>query len=962
MSLKRIYLLIISILFFNLKTEAQLILNTTQTPQQLVNDVLLGAGVTAFNITFNGAPIAIGKFVSIGTNIGLDSGIVMTTGTVLDQGASLGPSGPANQLMSFDNGAPGDAALTAIAGNNTFNASVLEFDFIPVSDTVQFRYVFASEEYPNFCCGNFNDVFAFILTGVSTPFPATNIALLPLTPPIPVTINNVHNGAANNGPCTNCQFYNNNTANGMNAQNGQFVRFNGFTNVLTAMSPVICGETYHIKMAIADVFDRIYDSGVFLEAGSFSGGSVQIATTINSGGYDSLLYEGCGNMTVLLNRAGNITTSDTVFLSTSGQAIEGVNYDSLPPFLIFAPGVTQVSFTIQANHDTISQGIQNAQIQFTSNNSCLSSSVSTYDFVISDLPPVDVRLSNDTTVCFGETLNIQAIASGGVLNSNQYFYDWNNGTSVGQNLSFTVLSDTTIYVTATDVCGLIFDTDSMSIVASQSITAGISNDTIICIGDQITLTANGGTSYIWTPGNALNVNNAANVQTNINNTTTFTVIVGAGSCIDTASVTVEIRQLPNVQVTPNAPIICKTNSVNLNLSGAVTYQWTPHNTLQVINNTSAVANTMTTRQYNVRGFDDIGCRKDTSVIVTVRPELDITLFNPSIEVCSLSRTEPIIPIVTGGDGNYTFEWFPNADLSSTSDSVITASPSNTMYLKLRVTDGCNSPAVLDSILITVLNLPATNYSINTDTACMPATIFFDHSNALTGSSCIWDFGNGIFSGDCNTNYYYPDAGLYNTRLSVIDSNGCEDSTNIIPITVLQRPVANFYFTPENTDALNPNISFIDQSSSDVVNWYWNFANLDTSTQTNPYFSFPDSGYYLVELVVENDLNCLDTTYDSVRIKPAMILYIPTAFTPTNEDGLNDVFKAYGYGFEQFNIKIFSRWGIKVFESNDINIGWDGTYKGNLVPKGNYIYQVEALGPDFLEFRKIGNIVIIRGND
>ena len=944
---------------FHLNSKAQLILTTTQTPQQLVNDVLLGGGVTATNITFNGAPIAIGKFVSQGTNIGLDSGVVMTTGTVLDQGTDLGPAGPNNQLQSFNNGAPGDPDLTAIAGNVTQNASILEFDFVPVSDTIQFNYVFASEEYPNFCCGAFNDVFAFILSGVSTPFPPTNIALLPITPPLPVTIENVNNGVANNGPCTNCAFYNNNTANGMNAQNGQFVRYRGFTNVLTATAQVICGETYHIKMAVADVTDAVWDSGVFLEAGSFTGGSVQIGTVINSGGIDSLIYEGCGDMTVFLNRAGNISTQDTAFISTSGVAIEGVDYNSLPPFLVFPPGASQVSFNIQANFNPTPQGIRNAVINFTSNNNCLNSSVTSLEIFISDLPDIDVRLPNDTTVCVGETITINP-TSNGSINNNNYLYDWNNGASNGQSLTFTILQDTTIYVEATDSCGLRFDTDSMTIIASQSITAGVTNDTTICIGDQINLTATGGTSYLWFPSNTLNTNNAATVTTSTTQSTTYNVIVGAGSCIDSATVTVNVRQLPNITISPNAPTICKTNDVQLNLNGGDTYQWVPNTTLQIIDSVTANANPMTTTTYTVRGFDDIGCRKDTTVTVTVQPFVEID-FNQTIEMCSLSRTEDIIPVVNGGDGNYQFEWFPNADLSSTTDSIINASPDSTLFLKLRVTDGCNSPAALDSILITVLDLPDTDYSLNTDTACMPATIEFNHPSQ-NGSSCVWDFGNGIFSGDCNTSYFYTDEGIYNTKLTVIDSNACKDSIMLIPINILRRPTANFYYTPQNADALNPNISFVNQSTTDVEHWYWDFAGLDTSTATNPFYTFPDSGQYLVELIVENELNCFDTTNKIVSIKPAIMLYVPTAFTPSNEDGLNDVFKAKGVGFDTFNMKIYSRWGLKIFESNDINIGWDGTVNGKLVPAGNYIYQIEAIGPDFLEFRDVGNFVVIRGID
>lgn len=253
-------------------TSAQ-ITTSSATPAQLVGNVLLGQGVVSSGITYTGYVDAIGSFAS-GTagvpGIGFDSGVVMTTGTMLAvdpiHGAGRGPQGPAGQSASVDNGAAGDADLTTLVGRATYNASVLEFDFVAPSDTIKFDYVFASEEYPEYVGSPYNDAFAFFLTGVTVALPTRNLARLPNTT-TPVQINTVNNGSTNSGPCTNCTYYVDNTG-------GTCTSYDGFTTVLSAQHAVVAGETYHIKLVIADVSDSALDSAVFLRMHSFTSSDV----------------------------------------------------------------------------------------------------------------------------------------------------------------------------------------------------------------------------------------------------------------------------------------------------------------------------------------------------------------------------------------------------------------------------------------------------------------------------------------------------------------------------------------------------------------------------------------------------------------------------------------------------------------------------------------------------------------
>ena len=140
----------------------QLTTSTAQAPDALVQNVLLGSGVTVSNISFNGVPVTIGSFNASNTNLGIDEGIIMTTGTILNVPGE-GPHGPNNSPgAGKDNSAPGYPLLSNLIGNiATYDAAILEFDFVPYSDSVKFNYVFGSEEYPEYVSSTFNDAFAF---------------------------------------------------------------------------------------------------------------------------------------------------------------------------------------------------------------------------------------------------------------------------------------------------------------------------------------------------------------------------------------------------------------------------------------------------------------------------------------------------------------------------------------------------------------------------------------------------------------------------------------------------------------------------------------------------------------------------------------------------------------------------------------------------------------------------------
>jgi hypothetical protein len=342
----------------------QLTTSTALTPTQLVENVLVGNGVAVSNVSYTGHAEAIGSFNGASTNLGLGTGIVLTTGTVLDAGGLFGGNGPHGPNDSgsagTDNGTPGYAALTSLAGSTTHNAAILEFDFVPQSDSVRFRYVFGSDEYPEFVDGGFNDAFAFFISGPG--FGGTyNMATIPGGGGV-VSIDNINNGPSNTGPCQNCAYYVNN-GNGSSApQNGSsfYIQYDGFTVVMEAAAQVQCGETYHLVISIADAGDGAYDSGIFLEANSLASfAPIEMTSALTNNMYSdvSQLAEGCETVTVTVSRIASLaTTALTIPITVLGTATEGVDYSNLPNSVNFAAGQTTVTFTFTVTSDMLAEG------------------------------------------------------------------------------------------------------------------------------------------------------------------------------------------------------------------------------------------------------------------------------------------------------------------------------------------------------------------------------------------------------------------------------------------------------------------------------------------------------------------------------------------------------------------------------------------------------------------------------
>lgn len=496
-----------------------IVVSPTQTPQQLVNNVLLGAGVVASNITINGVPgLATTPFGNIAAFSNANPTFPMTSGLVLTTGDAAGAMGPniggSTTNPGTSQSVAGDPELNAIANGNITNGVVLEFDFVPAGDTLIFNYLFGSDEYTEFSPSNFNDAFGIFLwgPGISGPFPLAgypnggdNLAVIPGG--IPVTINNVN-------WVTNTQYYVFNEA----PQDTYLdaIEYDGTTVKLTASASVQCNQTYHIKFAIANVFDQAYDSGVFLEAGSFSSAAVSVAVATVSG--DTTIVEGCTYADFIFTRP-EAQSNDTLIINYTivGSAIEGVDYNNMVNPIVFLPGQDTVILNLTPTQDGLNEGFESVIISVSIVNPCGDTITSQGTIYIGDGPLINI-LENDPLVqCYPDSVLLTASASGGY---GPYNFNWTtlSGSQVSTNDSvFVNVTQNGIVqylVTAVDQCNF-SQTDTASVTVNQAISIDAINMTEATCLPTGTLSAivsgtTGNVTYSWSNGqNGQNIQNLA---------------------------------------------------------------------------------------------------------------------------------------------------------------------------------------------------------------------------------------------------------------------------------------------------------------------------------------------------------------------------------------------------------------------------------------------------------------------
>lgn len=748
---------------------AQLTANNTLTPTQLVNNILLGSGVTASNITFTGANVSRSSFTCAGAcNLGVSNGVFLSSGE------ALGTLAPASFFKSTDVGSAGDAQLDAIVNPQvTQDAAILEFDFTVASDSVKFEYVFGSEEYNDYVNTQFNDVFAFFISGPGIAG-TQNIALIPSTT-TPVSINTVNNGGpfagASTGPCTNCLYYDDNIG-------GNSVFMDGFTTVLTAKAAVQPCQTYHIKLAIADVSDGAFDSGVFLKGGSFSSlGQISLFANGIAQPNNATVY-GCtgSSINLCLNPATNYSWSNSSVTQCitvdENNLAPGGNYQA---YVVGAGGCFAFTTTVNVQFVTPSATITpsgptalcpGSDVTLTANagNTYLwNTGATTQSIVVSTAGNYTVTVSNGPSCSavsapIAVTVGSAAAQITGVLSlcngSNTTLtanlgqsYLWNTG-AVTQSINVANAGNYTVTVTQAGGCTA---SATASVAVNANPVPAITGTLSFCQGSNTSINAGPGfTSYLW---------NTGAITANLNVTTggTYTVTVtNASGCSASTSAVVVANPVP-APVIAGVTSFCAGGNTTLNAGGGYTgYLWNTGATTQNINITTGGNYTVTVTNAN-------SCTALANVLVTVNA-LPIPNITGTFAFCQGSNTT-----INAGAGYSSYLWSNGAITQN-----ITVSNGNTYTVTVTNAAGCTNT---DSQIITVNPNPAPSITGITSICQGTNTIL----NAGAGySSYQWSTGGSGANLTVNTSGTYT--------VTVTDANSCTGTTSAnVTVNALPAP-------------------------------------------------------------------------------------------------------------------------------------------------------------------------------
>ncbi|MCI5056132.1 MAG: gliding motility-associated C-terminal domain-containing protein, partial [Flavobacteriales bacterium] len=272
---------------------------------------------------------------------------------------------------------------------------------------------------------------------------------------------------------------------------------------------------------------------------------------------------------------------------------------------------------------------------------------------------------------------------------------------------------------------------------------------------------------------------------------------------------------------------------------------------------------------------------------------------------------------------------------------------------------CGATATTD---ITVYEVPTARFVSDTNQGCVPVRISFSNQSSGTFNSCLWDFGDGNTSTDCDPNHEFESPGLYDVSLTVTNQHCSDQNTIVDMIEVMGYPKADFNYTPDFPSVKDPIIDFTNLSL-DADSFYWSFDSYGNSSEEHPSFEFPsDQGRdYEICLEAYNKAGCDASICKVIFIKGEFYIYVPNAFTP-NEDGTNDGFKPVMSGEQptDYTLMIFNRWGDKVFETTDNTEFWDGTVSGVAAQQDVYIWKVELFDTANNKFIKLsGHVTLIR---
>lgn len=835
--MKKVLLLITAVigLIIN-ETTAQLTIVNNSNATQLAQ-LLAGNGVTISNAVKNCPNAALGSFSNGNTtNLGLNSGVVLTTGTVTPV------AGPGTNFASTDNTNGTDATLNGISAAPTQDVCVLEFDIIPQGNVLNFRYVFGSEEYPEYVCSGFNDVFGFFVSGPNPGggnYTNTNIATIPSTT-LPVAINTVNSGTPGGGyTASGCQslaysqYYVDNTG-------GAFIVYDGFTTILNSTIGVVPCQSYHIKLAIGDAGDGVFDSGVFIEASSFVSQSSSVTASYDAGFTST--FEGCVGGVFTINVPNLATSSTAINYTISGSATNGVDYPTLSGTTYVNPGTSTALVYIDPFADGLPEGTETVTI--TINDPCTGLPVASATININD-KPVDTAYASASAACVGG--QVQLTATGGGT------YSWTPTTGLSNPTSATptaTITSTTTY-TAEITFGDCVSQRPVTIVADSISVDIIATSPIVCPGSVDTLFAapDGGInplSYQWSPGGSVSNPTSQLVTTSPTTNTTYTVVVTDGiGCTASDTYSISVNTNLTISLGPDVNVCPEDVPYTLTVPGGPydSYSWSNGDTTaSVVVNSSG--------SYSVTVVEGL-CTytSDTINIINVIP------VDPALaDAFFCSGTQATLSAA----GNLTnIVW----NTGATTSSITVTVPGDYFYT---AEDGNGCAVESDTATVTEVPSPSVNASATPDTICPGGTSVL-RSGAAQGLSYNWSNGANTSTTSVTTagTYYltvsdavcssYDTVTVYEYAnpqpLVTADTTVCNGES--VTFTLVNGPFVTYTWSNGATGVTSITVSAAGQYNVTVndgnCDWVSNNVNLNNFPTPQP--TLADTGACTGETVV-----------------------------------------------------------------------------------------------------------------
>jgi gliding motility-associated-like protein len=487
--------------------------------------------------------------------------------------------------------------------------------------------------------------------------------------------------------------------------------------------------------------------------------------------------------------------------------------------------------------------------------------------------------------------------------------------------------------------------------------SAISSTNVVCYG-QANGTAEvstlGGTppyNYLWSPGGATS-RTVSNLAPGIYTAT----ITDSAGCRSVMSDTISQPQQLVLNAT-GSTTLCYGQSATLTASvsgGTLPYQFTWSNGFT---GASQSVSPLTLTNYSVHITDAHGCATTTmSLPVAVHPPLNVSA-SATDSICEGSSAT-IASVASGGNGGpYSYSWNGGA-LTGSSAQV---APIHDTTFTVSVSDGCSAP-VQAAVNVRVNPVPVPQFLPQRFSGCAPLTVTLGNgSQATAGSVYQWTFGDGTVTNVQSPVHVYPNPGQYSVSLTIRTLEGCSAQLSVAnAVNVFAVPKANFTMSDNEVTVMDPLIEFTDLSTH-ATSWYWDFGDqTGTSHVRNPSYTYQDTGVYVVMLITTNAGGCADTVYRILSVDEDFNVYIPNAFTP-NFDGDNDGFMAKGTGITAFEMLIYDRWGMMIYQTNSMEAPWNGKMDNTGQPciQDVYVYKMRVFDPKNRAHDFIGKVTLVR---